>query len=217
MKIESVVLVVFCISSYLWTLSLFCMYFHNLLFHLFTWFSYMHGLQCLHGLQVCNVCMVCRSVCVVCSVCAVCSVRMVCRFEGLLGLQCLHGLLCLHGLQCLQCLQHLHGLQCLHALQCLHFLQYLYGFQVCMPGFEGLHGLHGLQCLLGLLWLLCLSFECSNSHDSVMNGRATWTSITVVFKFPRKTWGATHVQTVDTRCYFFKHLGRGKSCDCSVQ
>ena len=32
-----------------------------------------------------------------------------------------------------------------------------------------------------------------------MYGRATRTSITVVSKFPTKTWGAAHARTVDTR------------------
>ena len=32
-----------------------------------------------------------------------------------------------------------------------------------------------------------------------MYGRATQTSITVVSKFPPKSWGAVHAQTVDTR------------------
>ena len=41
--------------------------------------------------------------------------------------------------------------------------------------------------------------RCNDSCDSVMYGRATQTSVTVVFKFPRKTWGAKHTRTVDTR------------------
>ena len=52
--------------------------------------------------------------------------------------------------------------------------------------------------------------RCNNSHDSVIYGRATQTSITVVSMFPRKTWGATHAQTVDTRYFyliFFWALG----------
>ena len=32
-----------------------------------------------------------------------------------------------------------------------------------------------------------------------MYGRATRSSITVVSKFPTKTWGAAHARTVDTR------------------
>ena len=39
-----------------------------------------------------------------------------------------------------------------------------------------------------------VSCRCNDSHDSVMYGRATRTSITIVSKFPRKTWGATHAQ-----------------------
>ena len=165
MKIESVVLVVFCISSYLWTEGV-----HSLgpLLVCFACISIICHSMCLHGLatcMVCSVCMVCKfamfawfaavfawfavfvrfavfawfaglKVCLVCSVCIFCSVCMVFRFA--------------------------------------------------CRGLHGLHGLHGLQCLLGLLWLLCLSFECSNSHDSVMNGRATWTSITVVSSSPEK-------------------------------
>ena len=41
--------------------------------------------------------------------------------------------------------------------------------------------------------------DVNDSRVSVMYGRATRTSITVLSKFPTKTWGAAHVQTVDVR------------------
>ena len=43
------------------------------------------------------------------------------------------------------------------------------------------------------------SCRCNDSHDSVMYSHATQTSITVLSKFPRKTWGGVHARTVDTR------------------
>ena len=42
-------------------------------------------------------------------------------------------------------------------------------------------------------------YSCNDSRDSVMHNHTTRTSITVVSKFPRKTWGTTHARTVDTR------------------
>ena len=47
-------------------------------------------------------------------------------------------------------------------------------------------------------------FAVNDSRVSVMYGRATWTSVTVVSKFPTKTWGAAHARTVDTRCSFLQ-------------
>jgi len=67
--------------------------------------------------------------------------------------------------------------------------------------------LMGIDSLLGTRVVSC---RCDDSRDSVMYGRATRTSITVVSKIPRKTWGATHAQTVYTRCSsltFFERLG----------
>ena len=52
-----------------------------------------------------------------------------------------------------------------------------------------------------------------------MYGRAPRTSTTVVSKFPRKTWGAAHVWTVDTRRsspVFFEHLGT-RLCQSDLQ
>ena len=55
------------------------------------------------------------------------------------------------------------------------------------------------------------SCTCNDSCDSVMYSCATRTSTTVVSKFPRKTRGAVHAWTVDTRrsspIFFFECLG----------
>ena len=51
------------------------------------------------------------------------------------------------------------------------------------------------------------TIACDDSSDPVIYDRATRRRI--VSKFPRKTWGATHAQTVCTRCslWFFECLG----------
>ena len=38
------------------------------------------------------------------------------------------------------------------------------------------------------------AYRCNDYRDSVMYGCVTRTSITVVSKLPRKSWGAMHVQ-----------------------
>jgi len=63
-----------------------------------------------------------------------------------------------------------------------------------LPGFPTLLRAHRRLC-----WTNRAMSRSNDSHDSAMNGRATRTSITVVSKFPRKIYGATHVQTVNTR------------------
>jgi len=55
--------------------------------------------------------------------------------------------------------------------------------------------LMGIDSLLGTRVVSC---RCDDSRDSVMYGRATRTSNTVVSKIPRRPWGATHAQTVYT-------------------
>ena len=119
---------------------------------------------------------------------------------------------------------------------CHHAMQN-HGFQVCgsnMPFQSGCkvriqvvinspycHQLFVLQCLsrhmAQFCWTNRVASRCSDSHDSTMNGCAAWTSITVVFKFPRKAWGATCLckQWIPgTPLWFFKLLGTRLLCEC---
>ena len=53
-----------------------------------------------------------------------------------------------------------------------------------------------------------------------MYGRAARTSITVVSKFPTKTWGAAHARTVDTRRsspQLPRAPGNEAKCACDVK
>ena len=85
-------------------------------------------------------------------------------------------------------MQTLHAIQtCCIAISCSSFSAIL--------DFPTLPRAHDMA-LLNELGCMC---KCTDFRESVTYGGATQTSITVVSKFPRNTWGAMHVQTVDTR------------------